>query len=58
MSKLSPELIARITKYFAQKYEVTLTPEQAEEYLSSLGALFLAVHDSKKQNNNSNTTST
>jgi hypothetical protein len=44
MPIFSPQLIDRITKYFKHKYQVTLTPGEAELYLDSLGSLFLAVY--------------
>ena len=37
----SPELINRITEYFERCFGVVVTPEQAEEYLHSLGELYL-----------------
>jgi len=43
MSNFSPELIARISKYFEQKYSTLLTPNEAEEYLHSWARLWRAV---------------
>ena len=43
MPNFSPQLIAEITQYFAEKYEVVLTPGQAEEYLNSWADLWSAV---------------
>lgn len=40
MYKFSPELVARLQKYFAQRYDVQLSDEQAEMYLDSLAKLF------------------
>ncbi len=43
MSKFSPELKERLIRYFAQKYEIKITAEQAEEYLNSFAELLLAL---------------
>ena len=43
MSQFSPQLIAEITKYFEEKYQVTLTTGEAEEYLNSWADLWNAV---------------
>jgi hypothetical protein len=43
MHHFNPELVARITKYFKQKYEVSITPSEAEEYLHSWAKLWVAV---------------
>ena len=36
----SPELIIKIRLYFQKKYNVTLSDEEAKEYLNSLTNLF------------------
>ncbi len=43
MCQFSPQLIDEITSYFQEKYEVTLTPGQAEEYLNSWADLWNVV---------------
>ncbi|MGD0976792.1 MAG: hypothetical protein ABR875_00660 [Minisyncoccia bacterium] len=43
----SSELKARLIKYLADKYEIHVTSEKAEEFLSSLADLFLAFSDSE-----------
>jgi hypothetical protein len=40
MNHFSPELIARISKYFEKKYGLLLTPNEAEEYLHSWASLW------------------
>lgn len=43
MSQFSPQLNQQIKKYFADRYGILLTDEQAEEYLNSWADLVLAV---------------
>ncbi|MFA5991659.1 MAG: hypothetical protein WC794_05460 [Candidatus Doudnabacteria bacterium] len=40
MTKFSSELIERLQKFFADKYGVEVSDEQAEMYLDSLGKLW------------------
>ncbi len=43
MASFSSQLIEEITKYFEEKYQVTLTPGEAEEYLNSWADLWQCV---------------
>lgn len=43
MSKFSPQLTERITKYFQEKYGISLSPDEAEEYLHSWANLWNCV---------------
>ena len=43
MAGFSPKLITDITQYFEEKYQVTLTVGEAEEYLNSWADLWRAV---------------
>jgi hypothetical protein len=36
----SEKLVAKITAYFREKYGVALSPEEADQYLNSLGGLY------------------
>lgn len=40
MNKYSDELVQRIIKYFKVKYNLDITKEKANEYLSSLADFF------------------
>ena len=43
MTQFSSQLQERLIKYFAQKYEIQITSEQADEYLESLAGLCIAM---------------
>jgi hypothetical protein len=43
MSEFSTQLIQRMKNHFVDKYKVSLTDEQAEEYLNSWADLYLLV---------------
>jgi hypothetical protein len=42
--KFEQELIARMIKHLADKFNVNCTPEEAEEHLRSLADLYLAIN--------------
>lgn len=41
--KFSKELESRLIEYFKGKYDIEITPEQAQEYLDSLANLVLTL---------------
>ena len=50
MFDFSPELVARIKKYFLEKYGLVITEDKANEYLDSLARLcesFVEVEDDR-----------
>jgi len=50
MEKFSDELKQKIIVYFGKKYGVTVTDEEAEEYLDSIAGLYLTLADDGQRN--------
>jgi hypothetical protein len=49
MSSFSEELRLRLIKYLKTKYDIQITSEQAEDFLSSLANLYLAMSGDEKE---------
>jgi hypothetical protein len=48
----SPELVARIKKYFKENYAKDLTEEEANQYLKSSADLYLHVAKNQEEKDN------
>ncbi len=44
MKRFSENLIDRTIRYFRDRYELEISPDEAEEYLDSLANLYLITH--------------
>jgi len=42
MDCFSEELTNRITEYFKRRFDIAITPDQAEDYLNSMADLYMA----------------
>jgi len=47
----SEELKQKMISYMREKYDLDITPEQADEYLRSLADLYFAFYETKKREN-------
>lgn len=48
MASFSKELVEQLIEYFTTKYDIKLTSEQAEDFLSSLAEFYLAMSEDER----------